>query len=74
MINGNNQVTSVCSHSTSDVIFDSDETEFLVAMDRFKRATGKRFPTLTETMGVFKSLGYEKKRVENFVGFEAACA
>jgi hypothetical protein len=45
---------------TTDRLYDADEQEFLVAVDRFKNSTGKKFPTVAELLGVLKSLGYAK--------------
>lgn len=47
-------------HATSDVVFDEEETEFLKAMEEFKRSSGKKFPTFTDCMRVLKSLGWTK--------------
>lgn len=47
-------------HATTDHIFDSDETEFLAAIEEFKEASGKKFPTWTDALRVMKSLGYCK--------------
>lgn len=47
-------------HATSDHDFSSDETEFLSAMDAFKRATRKQFPTWTDALAVLRELGYSK--------------
>lgn len=60
-------------HATSEHIFDSEETDFLIAMDQFKQRTGKKFPTLTETLAVVKSLGY-RKRPAPAVDMDAAFA
>lgn len=40
--------------------YTDEEREFLVAMDRYKRDTGHKFPTWSEVLKVLKSLGYEK--------------
>lgn len=37
-----------------------DVVEFALAMDRFRRKTGRRYPTCGEILGVLKSLGYER--------------
>lgn len=60
-------------HATSEKLFDSEETDFLIAMDAYKRRTGKQFPTLSDTLGVLKSLGYQK-RSEPVYDFETALA
>jgi hypothetical protein len=48
-------------HATGEKDFSSDETEFLVAMDAFKRTSGKNFPTLCDTLGVIRRLGYARQ-------------
>jgi hypothetical protein len=37
-----------------------DEMEFMQAIDRYKRSSGRLFPTCSELLGVLRSLGYEK--------------
>ena len=37
-----------------------DEVEFLEAVERFKRVTGKRFPTCCDLLKVIRALGYRK--------------
>lgn len=37
-----------------------DELEFMQALDRYKRATGRMFPTCSEILEVVRSLGYAK--------------
>lgn len=48
--------SSVCKGSD----YDSDELEFLRAVDDYKRNTGRAFPAWTEILAVFKTLGYRK--------------
>lgn len=38
------------------------EIEFMHALDRYKRASGRMFPTCSELLEVLLSLGYEKKQ------------
>ena len=53
--------------STTEFIdYTPDEFEFLKAMDGFITSTGIRFPTLRDTLGVLRSLGYVK--MVNFPG------
>jgi len=40
--------------------YDAAETEFLKAVDEFKRRRGVRFPTNTQLLRVLLSLGYRK--------------
>jgi hypothetical protein len=44
----------------SEIEYTDEEREFLVAVDRWKGETGTRFPTLTQLLGVLKSLGYRR--------------
>jgi hypothetical protein len=46
--------------ATSDRLYDADEAEWLRAVERHKAATGDRFPTYADLLGVLKSLGYAK--------------
>lgn len=48
-------------HATSDYEFSEQETEFLLAIERFKKTTGKQFPTWTDALRVLRSLGWEQK-------------
>ena len=59
-------------HCTAEKVFESDETEFLIAMEKFKNRSGKKFPTWCDTLGVLKSLGY--KRHESLLTLEEALA
>lgn len=40
--------------------YGADEVEFIKAMERWMRETGKRYPTFTEVLAVAKSLGWRK--------------
>jgi hypothetical protein len=44
----------------SDRIYTEEEADFLRAIERFQRATGKHHPTWTEVLGVFKDMGYRR--------------
>ncbi len=37
-----------------------EQFEFIMAVDRYKRANSRPFPTLTEILEVFQALGYRK--------------
>lgn len=39
------------------------EVEFMAALDEYKRRNGRMFPTCSEILEVFRSLGYEKRPV-----------
>lgn len=44
---------------------DPETLEFLKAIDRFKRTTGRNFPTWTEVLQIVHSLGYRKTEPAN---------
>ena len=46
--------------ATSDRSYTPDEVEFMNALDEFKRASGRTFPTCSDVLGVLRKLGYEK--------------
>ncbi len=37
-----------------------EETEFLLAVEDYRHRTGRRFPALTELLGVLRGLGWRK--------------
>jgi hypothetical protein len=47
--------------STSDRIYDDDESEFLMAIKAYQERTGNRFPRWSIVLGILKSLGYRKQ-------------
>jgi len=48
--------------TTCERDYSSAEVEFMHAMDQYKRASGRMFPTCSEVLEVLRSLGYEKKQ------------
>ena len=46
--------------TTCERDYSTDEIEFMKALDDYKRASGRMFPTCSEILEVFKSLGYVK--------------
>jgi hypothetical protein len=44
--------------TTSDMNYTAEETSFLMAMDRYRTATGNMFPTYCQTLRVAKAIGY----------------
>lgn len=42
--------------------YTSDEVEFMMAVDRYKRENRRPFPTWSEIFAVFVGLGYRKSR------------
>lgn len=51
-------IKSIGHPATSEIDYKSDEMAFMAAMERFKNATGKKFPTWTEVLGVVRGMGY----------------
>jgi hypothetical protein len=46
--------------TTCERDYGTDETEFMVAMDTYKRANRRPFPTWSEVLEVLTALGYRK--------------
>ncbi len=46
--------------TTCERDYTDDEVEFMHALDRYKRASGRMFPTCSEVLEVLRGLGYEK--------------
>lgn len=46
--------------TTCERDYSNDEIEFMQAMDEYKRANGRMFPTCSEILEVVRSLGYAK--------------
>ena len=46
---------TTCERDSSD-----DEVEFMSALDNYKRASGRMFPTCSEILEVIRKLGYSK--------------
>jgi len=47
--------------TTCERDYTPDEIEFMNAMDDYKRASGRMFPTCSEVLEVIRNLGYEKR-------------
>jgi len=48
--------------TTCERDYSEAEVEFMHALDLYKRASGRMFPTCSEVLEVIRSLGYEKKQ------------
>lgn len=48
--------------TTCERDYNSDEIEFMHALDHYKRVNGRMFPTCSEILEVIRSLGYAKKQ------------
>jgi hypothetical protein len=46
--------------TTCERDYSNDEIEFMHAMDEYKRANGRMFPTCSEILEVVRSIGYQK--------------
>ena len=46
--------------TTSERDYTDAETEFMLAMNDYKRSSGRMFPTWSEVLEVLQGLGYEK--------------
>jgi hypothetical protein len=46
--------------TTCERDYSADEIEFMNALDEYKRASGRMFPTCSEILEVVRKLGYEK--------------
>lgn len=47
--------------TTCERDYSAEEIEFMVALDEYKRASGRMFPTCSEILEVLRKLGYEKR-------------
>jgi len=46
--------------TTCEREYDAAELEFMQALDRYKRTSGRMFPTCSEVLEVVRSLGYAR--------------
>jgi hypothetical protein len=46
--------------TTSEMDYSKAEEQFMMAVDAWKTRTGRRFPTLSEILGIARALGYEQ--------------
>jgi hypothetical protein len=58
--------------TTCERDYSDPEIEFMQAMDDYKRANGRMFPTCSEILEVLQKLGYEKVRSTNEVAEDVA--
>ena len=47
--------------TTCERDYSADEIEFMQAMDAYKRANGRMFPTCSEILEVIRELGYQRE-------------
>jgi hypothetical protein len=57
---GRNRSRRTGSPLTSEIEYKPDELEFMAAIEAWKNATGRKFPTWREVLRVVKSLGYAR--------------
>ncbi|MCS7239575.1 MAG: hypothetical protein NZ899_15110 [Thermoguttaceae bacterium] len=46
--------------TTCERDYTPEEIEFMIALDNYKRASGRMFPTCSEILEVLRNLGYRK--------------
>lgn len=46
--------------TTSETVYTDDETEFLRAIEQYRRENRRPFPTYAEVLAVLRSLGYRR--------------
>jgi len=46
--------------TTCERDYSNDEVEFMQALERYKRTSGRMFPTCSEVLEVLRGLGYER--------------
>ena len=46
--------------TTCERDYGADELEFMQALDRYKRTSGRMFPTCSEILEVLRALGYQR--------------
>lgn len=49
--------------TTCERDYTADEVEFMQAVERYKRCTGRAFPTCSELLEVVRSLGYRRPAI-----------
>ena len=54
--------------TTSEREYTDAEMEFMMAMNEYKRRSGRMFPTWSEVLEVLQSLGYEKVSATDLPG------
>ena len=58
---GGGMEQALTSTSESARQYTEDETEFIMAMDNYKRNKCRPFPSWVEVLGVIRKLGYRKQ-------------
>jgi hypothetical protein len=58
--------------TTSEREYTEAELEFMLAMNEYKRSSGRMFPTWSEVLEVLQGLGYEKVTLRELNGVEQA--
>jgi hypothetical protein len=51
--------------TTTERDYSEAELEFMLAMQEYKRSSGRMFPTWSEVLEVLHSLGYQKAQLES---------
>lgn len=58
--------------TTCERDYTDEEIEFMHALDRYKRASGRMFPTCSEILEVVKAMGYAKINAPTTPQFDVA--
>jgi hypothetical protein len=51
--------------TTTERDYSAAETEFMLAMQEYKKSSGRMFPTWSEVLEVLRNLGYQKAQLES---------
>ena len=51
--------------TTTERDYSAAEMEFMLAMQEYKKSSGRMFPTWSEVLEVLQSLGYQKAQLES---------
>lgn len=58
--------------TTCERDYSGDEIEFMQALDAYKRASGRMFPTCSEILEVIRDLGYRRLAPDEIASHDAA--
>ena len=56
--------------TTCERDYRQDEVEFMLAMDDYKRKSGRQFPTWSEVLEVLRAMGYRKVEEPTTIDYE----
>lgn len=58
--NGSTSIVEQLPKAPNEIADDADTLEFLRAIDKFKRTSGRNFPSWSEVLVIVRQLGYSK--------------